>query len=243
MGKFLARKAFLEELTEKLREKYGEKAREDRDPRQYYKLSGKDKRAFSPGRKRAQGDERGGRLRLSKPPVRGGTDGCTLSFMGLPCPNLFTGGRDERPFRVLNLSPSPRLEKAVEVFAESRKDLFFADRKMKNLTGAGLRRTPERGLLFLSPLSLCDTSLTFLFRYIFFAEKNVTRILRKNLTERQPRARGALLRYIAVFPPSLPRWGKVPVPELRISRNNRSFGRQSRTGQGACVKSDGSVRQ
>ncbi|NLT58343.1 MAG: peptidase T [Clostridiales bacterium] len=26
-------------------------------------------------------------------PVRGGTDGCRLSFMGLPCPNLPTGGR------------------------------------------------------------------------------------------------------------------------------------------------------
>lgn len=25
-------------------------------------------------------------------PIRGGTDGATLSFMGLPCPNLFTGG-------------------------------------------------------------------------------------------------------------------------------------------------------
>ena len=25
-------------------------------------------------------------------PVRGGTDGCRLSFMGLPCPNLSTGG-------------------------------------------------------------------------------------------------------------------------------------------------------
>ena len=25
-------------------------------------------------------------------PVRGGTDGCVLSFMGLPCPNLGTGG-------------------------------------------------------------------------------------------------------------------------------------------------------
>ena len=24
--------------------------------------------------------------------VRGGTDGCQLSFMGLPCPNLGTGG-------------------------------------------------------------------------------------------------------------------------------------------------------
>ena len=25
-------------------------------------------------------------------PIRGGTDGARLSFMGLPCPNLFTGG-------------------------------------------------------------------------------------------------------------------------------------------------------
>ncbi len=25
-------------------------------------------------------------------PIRGGTDGATLSFMGLPCPNIFTGG-------------------------------------------------------------------------------------------------------------------------------------------------------
>ena len=27
-------------------------------------------------------------------PVRGGTDGCRLSYMGLPCPNLSTGGRN-----------------------------------------------------------------------------------------------------------------------------------------------------
>ncbi len=25
-------------------------------------------------------------------PIRGGTDGANLSFMGLPCPNLFAGG-------------------------------------------------------------------------------------------------------------------------------------------------------
>ena len=42
--------------------------------------------------------------------------------------------------------------------------------------------------------------------------------------------------------PLCPIRGKVPVPEFQISGNNRSFGRQSRTGQGACVKSDGSVR-
>ena len=27
-------------------------------------------------------------------PIRGGTDGARLSFMGLPCPNLCTGGQN-----------------------------------------------------------------------------------------------------------------------------------------------------
>ena len=27
-------------------------------------------------------------------PIRGGTDGANLSFMGLPCPNLFAGGHN-----------------------------------------------------------------------------------------------------------------------------------------------------
>ena len=35
--------------------------------------------------------EMAGGIPVSKP-VRGGTDGCVLSFMGLPCPNLGTGG-------------------------------------------------------------------------------------------------------------------------------------------------------
>ncbi len=27
-------------------------------------------------------------------PIRGGTDGSQLSFMGLPCPNIFAGGHN-----------------------------------------------------------------------------------------------------------------------------------------------------
>ncbi len=30
-------------------------------------------------------------LRVRKQSIRGGTDGSRLSFMGLPCPNIFTG--------------------------------------------------------------------------------------------------------------------------------------------------------
>ena len=31
-------------------------------------------------------------IRPHSAPIRGGTDGCRLSFMGLPCPDLGTGG-------------------------------------------------------------------------------------------------------------------------------------------------------
>ena len=34
--------------------------------------------------------ERAG-LEVRNEPIRGGTDGSRLSFMGLPCPNIFTG--------------------------------------------------------------------------------------------------------------------------------------------------------
>ena len=30
-------------------------------------------------------------LTVTNEPIRGGTDGSRLSFMGLPCPNIFTG--------------------------------------------------------------------------------------------------------------------------------------------------------
>ena len=30
-------------------------------------------------------------LTVNELPIRGGTDGSRLSFMGLPCPNIFTG--------------------------------------------------------------------------------------------------------------------------------------------------------
>jgi tripeptide aminopeptidase len=46
-------------------------------------------------------------------PVRGGTDGARLSFDGLPCPNLFTGGHNAHGrFEYL---PAQSLERAVDV--------------------------------------------------------------------------------------------------------------------------------
>lgn len=46
-------------------------------------------------------------------PIRGGTDGARLSFMGLPCPNIFTGGYNfHGPYEYIPLSS---MKKAVEV--------------------------------------------------------------------------------------------------------------------------------
>lgn len=46
-------------------------------------------------------------------PIRGGTDGARLSFMGLPCPNLFAGGLNfHGPYEYI---PVSSMEKAVEM--------------------------------------------------------------------------------------------------------------------------------
>jgi len=46
-------------------------------------------------------------------PIRGGTDGARLSFMGLPCPNLFTGGHNFHG--KYEYIPTRSMEKSVEV--------------------------------------------------------------------------------------------------------------------------------
>ena len=46
-------------------------------------------------------------------PIRGGTDGARLSFMGLPCPNIFAGGHNfHGPYEYV---PVESMEKATEV--------------------------------------------------------------------------------------------------------------------------------
>lgn len=90
---FEARKAFLQSMAALLNKKYGEGAvivdckdvyynmREKIEPAMYVvELAEKAMRAID--------------VEPSREPIRGGTDGARLSFMGLPCPNLFTGGHN-----------------------------------------------------------------------------------------------------------------------------------------------------
>ena len=46
-------------------------------------------------------------------PIRGGTDGSQLSFMGLPCPNIFAGGHNFHGR--YEYIPVESMEKAIEV--------------------------------------------------------------------------------------------------------------------------------
>ena len=46
-------------------------------------------------------------------PIRGGTDGANLSFMGLPCPNIFAGGQNFHGR--MEFVPLESMEKASKV--------------------------------------------------------------------------------------------------------------------------------
>ena len=49
-------------------------------------------------------------------PIRGGTDGARLSFVGLPCPNLCTGGENfHGPYEYI---PVEDMEKIVELLVQ-----------------------------------------------------------------------------------------------------------------------------
>ena len=49
-------------------------------------------------------------------PIRGGTDGCRLSYMGLPCPNIFAGGHNFHG--KYEYVPVESMQKAVEVIVK-----------------------------------------------------------------------------------------------------------------------------
>ena len=90
-ARFEARKELMRSCVELLRRRYGAEvlALELKD--QYYNM----RRMVEPHPElieRAVEAMRGAGVEPIVRPIRGGTDGARLSFMGLPCPNLFTGG-------------------------------------------------------------------------------------------------------------------------------------------------------
>ncbi len=90
-AKFEQRKALMVEVVEQLQQKYGEGVLTLTLNDQYYNMREMVEPHVVVIDKACEAMEMAGVTPIIRP-IRGGTDGARLSFMGLPCPNLFTGG-------------------------------------------------------------------------------------------------------------------------------------------------------
>lgn len=91
--KFEARKAFMQNVASYLNTKYGEGVVTLEIKDQYYNMREKVELVYHVVETAVKAMEAVGVKPLVKP-IRGGTDGARLSYMGLPCPNLFAGGEN-----------------------------------------------------------------------------------------------------------------------------------------------------
>lgn len=89
--KFAARKALMEEITARLNTEHGAGTVVLELKDSYYNMEEKVKPHFHLIENAEKAIRQAG-LEARIVPIRGGTDGARLSFMGLPCPNLGTGG-------------------------------------------------------------------------------------------------------------------------------------------------------
>jgi tripeptide aminopeptidase len=110
--RFEQRKVYMKDVSDWMNRKYGEGTFEIEVKDQYYNLYEilKDKPEIIELAKEAI---RQAEIEPVIRPVRGGTDGSRLTFMGLPTPNLFTGGHNYHgPYEYIVVES---MEKAVQV--------------------------------------------------------------------------------------------------------------------------------
>ena len=93
MKKFLSRKNRMTEICESLNEKYGLGTVQVQIQDSYYNMREKIEPCMYVVERAKKAMEAVGVQPITVP-IRGGTDGARLSFMGLPCPNLCTGGKN-----------------------------------------------------------------------------------------------------------------------------------------------------
>ena len=92
-AKFEEKKTLFARVSEKINEKYGSGSCEVHLKDSYYNMKEIiDDHMYTVDRARAAMEEVG--VTPIVVPIRGGTDGARLSFMGLPCPNICTGGEN-----------------------------------------------------------------------------------------------------------------------------------------------------
>ncbi len=106
------RKKFAKDVAEKFQAKYGASTVEV-EIRDEYRNMGEILLEKPEILERARAAIRKENITPIEHPIRGGTDGARLTFMGLPCPNLFTGGHNfHGPYEYI---PVQSMEAAVRV--------------------------------------------------------------------------------------------------------------------------------
>ena len=93
MEKFLQKKALLESAGDFINKKYGAGTVEVTVSDSYYNMREKIEPCMYIVERAVKAMESVG-MTAKTVPIRGGTDGARLSYMGLPCPNLCTGGEN-----------------------------------------------------------------------------------------------------------------------------------------------------
>lgn len=91
--KFEARKKMMQDLADEINSQYGEEVITVEIKNQYFNMREKIEPVMHIVRIAEKAMEQADVAPIIKP-IRGGTDGSQLSFMGLPCPNIFAGGHN-----------------------------------------------------------------------------------------------------------------------------------------------------
>lgn len=112
MAKFKAKKKMMQDVVDFLNRKYGEGTVTAVIKDQYYNMRKKVEPHYHIVTTAVKAMEMAG-VKPKIQPIRGGTDGANLSFKGLPCPNIFTGGHNFHG--KLEFVPIQSMEKAEKV--------------------------------------------------------------------------------------------------------------------------------
>ena len=111
-AKFEARKEMMQKAAEAINARYGEGTATLELKDQYYNMREMVEPHYHIVEKAVKAMEMAG-IKPKIQPIRGGTDGARLSFMGLPCPNIFAGGLNFHG--KMEFVPLESMEKASEV--------------------------------------------------------------------------------------------------------------------------------
>ena len=112
MTLFEKKKEFMQKCVAFINEKYGEGTATLDLKHQYYNMRKQVEPHYHIVEKALKAIEMAG-ITPKVQPIRGGTDGANLSFMGLPCPNIFAGGHNFHG--KMEYLPLQSMEKASEV--------------------------------------------------------------------------------------------------------------------------------